>query len=228
MRLERLTVLALCGLLATVGGLWAGDQDFVLVNKTGVEIHALYVSASGEDKWGEDILGRDTLPDGAQVEIRFSPKEKAALWDVRVEDEDGGSIEWKGLNLLAIGKVTLNFNKKSGKATASVEAAAPVSRKAPADQDFVLVNKTGVEIHAMYVSASGQDEWGEDILGQDTLPDGGQVAVKFHPKERAALWDVRVEDGDGTAIEWKGLNLLEIAKVTLSFTKGGKPTARVE
>jgi hypothetical protein len=53
--------------------------------------------------------------------LPFSRKEKAALWDVRVEDENGGSIEWEKLNLLEISKVTLIYNKKTGKATAKVE-----------------------------------------------------------------------------------------------------------
>jgi len=36
----------------------AGDQDFKLVNKTGVEIHALHVAPHSSNEWGEDILGR--------------------------------------------------------------------------------------------------------------------------------------------------------------------------
>ena len=31
----------------------AGDQDFTLVNKTGVEIHSLHVAPHSEDDWGE-------------------------------------------------------------------------------------------------------------------------------------------------------------------------------
>lgn len=42
----------------------AGDQDFTLVNKTGIEIHSLHVAPHSSDEWGEDILGKDTLPNG--------------------------------------------------------------------------------------------------------------------------------------------------------------------
>ncbi len=91
------------------------------MNKTGVEIHALHVSPADKEEWGDDVLGRDTLPDGAEVKIKFSPRTKAALWDLRVEDGDGGSIEWTELNLLEISKVTLVYNKKTRKATANVE-----------------------------------------------------------------------------------------------------------
>ena len=97
----------------------AADQDFTLVNSTGVEIHALYVSPADADDWGEDILGKDTLPAGENTEIEFDPEEEAEKWDLRVEDKEGNSIEWNDLDLTEISKVTLFYN--SGKATAEVE-----------------------------------------------------------------------------------------------------------
>lgn len=96
-----------------------GKQDFTLHNQTGVEIHSLYVSPHDKDEWGEDILGRDTLADGESVDITFSPKEKAANWDLKVTDQSGNSIEWENLNLMEISEVTLHFN--NGKGTAEVK-----------------------------------------------------------------------------------------------------------
>jgi hypothetical protein len=96
-----------------------GKQDFTLHNETGVEINALYVDPHSSNEWTEDILGRDTLPSGESVNITFSPKEKAAMWDLRVEDKGGNSITWENLNLLEIGEVTLYY--KDGKATAEVK-----------------------------------------------------------------------------------------------------------
>ena len=94
-------------------------QDFLLVNKTGVEINALYITPHSAGDWGEDILGVGTLPDNKESDISFSRKEKAKLWDLRIEDADGEFIEWDSLNLLTISKVTLYY--KNGKATAVVE-----------------------------------------------------------------------------------------------------------
>ena len=56
----------------------AGDQDFTLVNRTGVEIHKVYASPHSSDDWEEDILGDDTLSDGESVNITFSPLLRAA------------------------------------------------------------------------------------------------------------------------------------------------------
>lgn len=94
-------------------------QDFILVNQTGVEIDKLYIGPNESDEWGEDILGQDTLPSGQSVEIKFSRTEKAAMWDLKIEDKQGNSIEWEKLNLLEINKVTLHY--KDGKGTAQVE-----------------------------------------------------------------------------------------------------------
>jgi len=93
-------------------------QDFTVVNKTGVEIYALYVTPHDADDWGDDILSVDTLAVGKTVDITFSRKEKAKFWDLRIEDEEGNFIEWESLNLLQIDTLTLFY--KNGKATATV------------------------------------------------------------------------------------------------------------
>ncbi len=91
-------------------------------------------------------------------------------------------------------------------------------------QDFTVINKTGFEIHALYMTPHNAKEWGADILGVDTLAQNDSVAIVFTRKEKAKLWDLRVEDADGAFIEWENLNLLEISSVTLYY-KNGKATA---
>lgn len=102
-----------------------------------------------------------------------------------------------------------------------------VEVSAQASQDFVLVNKTGVEIYALYVSPHSVNEWGEDILEADTMAAGETYDITFSRRERAKFWDLRVEDSEGNYIVWESLNLLEISKVTLYY-KNGKATAVVE
>jgi hypothetical protein len=116
-------LLVLCALVMTlaVTASAQGDQDFTVVNATGVEIHELYVSPHSADDWQEDILGRDTLASGEFVDIVFSRKEKTKLWDLRIVDGEGTAIEWPNLNLLEISKVTLHYNKKTGKVWADIE-----------------------------------------------------------------------------------------------------------
>lgn len=105
--------------IVAVGSAHAGDQDFVVMNETGVEIHRLYTSPHSSDYWEEDVLGEYTLPDGEGVEITFSPAEDAVMWDLRVEDQDGNFITWENLNLMQISVVTLYY--EDGEAWAEVE-----------------------------------------------------------------------------------------------------------
>ena len=111
-------VFALSAIVATAA-FAQGKQDFTLHNETGVEIHELYVSPHSSDDWEEDVLGQDTLADGDSVDIHFSPKTKAKLWDLKVVDGKGNSITWENLNLLEIADVTLHY--KNGKAWADLK-----------------------------------------------------------------------------------------------------------
>ena len=87
-------------------------------------------------------------------------------------------------------------------------------------QDFVLHNQTGVEIHELYVSPHSSDDWEEDVLGQDTLPDGESVEIHFSRRAKPKLWDLKVVDKEGNSITWENLNLLEISEVTLHYKNG--------
>lgn len=94
-------------------------------------------------------------------------------------------------------------------------------------QDFVLHNETGVEIHELYVSPTSADDWEEDVLGVDTLPNGESVKITFNDREKHAHFDMKVVDGKGNSIEWHDLNLIEIADVTLHY-KDGKAWADIK
>ena len=97
----------------------AGDQDFTLVNKTGIEIHTLHVAPHSSDEWGEDILGKDTLSNGESLEITFGKHNRAHHWDLPIEDEKGNSLTWENLDLMSISEVTLHY--KGGKAWADLK-----------------------------------------------------------------------------------------------------------
>jgi hypothetical protein len=123
-----------------------------------------------------------------------------------------------------------NANAASSNSAASNSnsgAGNSASNEKGAAQDFTLVNQTGVEIHRVYISPHDSNDWEEDILGRDTLANGDSVDIKFNRGEKAANWDLRVEDSQGHAIEWENLNLLKISKLTLYY-KDGKATAQAE
>jgi hypothetical protein len=105
--------------LVAVSAARAGDQDFTLVNNTGIEIHSLHVAPHSSDEWGEDILGKDTLANGESLEITFGKHDRAHHWDLKIEDEKGNSVTWENLDLMKIEEVTLHL--KDGKAWADLK-----------------------------------------------------------------------------------------------------------
>ncbi len=85
-------------------------------------------------------------------------------------------------------------------------------------QDFTLVNKTGYEIGEVYVSPAKTDDWEEDVLGQDVLPDGDRVDISFSRDTDACLWDMKVVyTVDNTTAEWERFNLCEVSKIKIFY-----------
>lgn len=70
----------------------ADQRDFTLYNESSLTIVHVYVSASDDNDWGEDILGRDVLMPGESVDILFSRFDGEAgkcFYDIKVVDVDG-------------------------------------------------------------------------------------------------------------------------------------------
>ena len=61
-------------------------------------------------------------------------------------------------------------------------------------------NSTGVEIYYLYISSSGNNDWEEDVLGNDTFENGKTLRVNVTGSYR--MFDLRAEDGDGDYLEW--------------------------
>ncbi|WP_043745097.1 hypothetical protein [Paramagnetospirillum magneticum] len=97
-------------------------QDFTLVNKTGYELNAVFVSPGHADAWGEDVMGRDTLGDGESVHITFKRAEKTCEWDLKVVyTVDDSKAVWHDIDLCSVSKITIRYNKNTDKTTASYD-----------------------------------------------------------------------------------------------------------
>jgi hypothetical protein len=113
------TLSALALIMAASLPVYCADQDFTLVNNTGVTINELYVSPATTKDWQEDVLGVDALADGEEVEITFARDEEECAWDIMVKDTEGTAIYWENIDLCENGKITLHF--EDGKAWATFE-----------------------------------------------------------------------------------------------------------
>jgi S1-C subfamily serine protease len=90
----------------------------------------------------------------------------------------------------------------------------------PNDKPSVkILNNTGYAVYYIYISstAADEDEWEEDILGDDVLLDGGSVSVRLaYPLNTANRYDIKLEDGQGDTYTKRGV-LITPGK-TIEFT----------
>lgn len=82
-------------------------------------------------------------------------------------------------------------------------------------QDFTFINKSGKDVLELYVSPASSDDWEEDILGKDVLPNGESTTIHFSRREKAAKWDIKAIDENHKEHKQYNLNLLEISEITV-------------
>jgi len=85
-----------------------------------------------------------------------------------------------------------------------------------AQLDFVLFNRTNVNIKKIYVTPSNANDWQDDLLHGRMLVNGGEMTIEFHPHAQAKLWDLRVEDSNGEALEFEDIDLSQAENVILN------------
>ncbi|WP_303866496.1 hypothetical protein [Acetobacterium wieringae] len=91
-------------------------------------------------------------------------------------------------------------------------------------QDFTIINDTGIEIYAIYVSPTGEASWGDDLLTTDTLLTGSSTDIVFDTEVEEQYWDLMVADSAGTTVEWSNIDLFSVSEITLKI-ENGNPTA---
>ncbi|MBC3798397.1 hypothetical protein [Acetobacterium tundrae] len=91
-------------------------------------------------------------------------------------------------------------------------------------QDFTIVNDTGIEIYSIYVSPTGVNNWGDDILTTDTLPTGNSTDIVFDTDVQDQYWDLMIADSAGATVEWTNIDLFSVSEINLKI-ENGSPTA---
>ena len=89
----------------------ADERNFTLINASAITITDVYVSASDLADWGDDILGRDVLYSGEEVDILFSRFDGEAgicHYDIRVLGQNGEEGYLYGVNLCETTSVTFS------------------------------------------------------------------------------------------------------------------------
>jgi hypothetical protein len=81
-----------------------------------------------------------------------------------------------------------------------------------------IINNTGYDIYFLYVSSSDDDEWGEDVLGEEVLEDGMTFTYRLpQPLSRVSLYDFMAEDEDGDTYTKMEVSVSNNAQIVFTF-----------
>ena len=82
---------------------------------------------------------------------------------------------------------------------------------------LALVASLGMAGHAlaMDLSPTNANDWEENLLKQETLPNGDKVDVEVSRTEKAEAWDVKVTNKAGETMTWIGVPLNKAGQITL-------------
>ena len=87
------------------------QQDFAIVNNTGQAVMTLNVSPSDQNEWGPDILGQSVLANGQSGTVQFARGQDQCNWDIRATFENGGTGDWRNINLCETTTITLTASE---------------------------------------------------------------------------------------------------------------------
>lgn len=92
-----------------------------------------------------------------------------------------------------------------------VVAAAPAFAE---DLKFNLTNASDFQIDEFYASPANDDDWGDDILGQDVLEGGLSGVVTIADGSDQCAYDLKAVDEDGEEHVLEDLDLCKTPEVT--------------
>ena len=72
------------------------------------------------------------------------------------------------------------------------------------DKKINIFNGAQYDIYTLYLSPTNANDWEENLLKQETLPNGDKVDVEVSRTEKAEAWDVKVTNKAGETMTWIG------------------------
>lgn len=89
----------------------ADRRDFTVHNNSRLTIQYLYVSDSGSNTWGSDVLGADTvLESGESTLVYFTDNSSNCFYDIKAVAENGAELDDRQVNLCGISDYYITGN----------------------------------------------------------------------------------------------------------------------
>jgi len=142
----------------------APERELTIQNRSEQTIVELYASSTEDTEWGPDKLRDSTLPVRRDFRVRFG-RTRQCTFDVRVVYEDGSAEEARNHDACRQRQLAFDGSNATG------------GRAAGEERSFELVNRHARTIFQVFVG--DEDDWGEDLLGSETLTAGGTATIQF-------------------------------------------------
>jgi ribosomal protein S17 len=183
---------------ADAGG--RANPTVTIVNNTGYTVWYVYMSASTDTNWGDDLLADDQiLNNGESVSIELPhPLSVTSRYDIRLRDSDGDDYIKMNVTVSANSRIEFTFDdldvnrfneRMSGN---SAQDSSTVYNGPP----VVIVNNTGVTIWYVYIGEAATNTWGADRLGADQILNNGDTVTLNLPRplNETNRYNVRLRD----------------------------------
>lgn len=180
------------------------NPSFNLVNRSDNAINEVYATSAGLANWGRDRLGNNNIPPGQSYPIRL-PADGNCVYDVKVVYANGQTDERRGLNTCTVDNVTFPAGRGGSAPRGNTQ------QQSSNDPSFRLVNGSRSKINEVYATVAGEDSWGQDRLGDDTVAAGATRVIRLPTGQ--CIYDVRVVFANGEATEKRRLNLCTITNL---------------
>ncbi len=177
----------------------AAERELTIQNQSGRTIVELYASSTNDNAWGPDRLGNNTLPTGRNHRVRFG-RTPDCTFDVRVVYDDASEEEARNHDACRQRQLAFDGSNATG------------GRQAGEEHSFTLANRHSRTIFQVFVGSAANDEWGDDLLGSETLSADGTASITFNGACEVRL---RIVFDNDAAEERRGVDVCEQQTVTV-------------
>lgn len=185
----------------------AQAESVFLINRTGREIWLIQAAFAGSNRWGDDLIAGDVVPDGESRRLDLAG---SAPYAFRILDDRGERYIVYGADPGATGKIVVGPEHLAG-----------LAEIAGAERDITLINQTGGTVVSVKISPVTSGEWGPDLFAGGLLRNGETAELRVHAPTGTLTFDILFvlrTDGLETTYRKEGMILANGTRLVLSLS----------
>ena len=180
------------------------DVTFTLVNKTGFDFVNIYISATEQNQWSDD-LSLGVFTDLEAKDFKMTTTDKICQYDLKAVRPDSSELLFKNVNLCKKLIVTLLYEFDEPMVV----------------QDIIIENLTDYTFSEIYVRDLTTSFWGKNVLGANALTRNEKAVISIPPgNPNACLYDIKGVLMNGQELIYNSINICNQAHIVLMRYQG--------